>query len=193
MELTLPSNKSSRSGRFCRSLLPKFAVFCGTWLRVSVCAARTLDPTAQNVGHSIAAVGALTSGLCGPRREERCLKPAVPKRCTRAGLAEGNARRPADAGADAAPAAGGRAGPRCAAACALLCKMRCFSHVEATVAYARLLQTLGVQCLALGESERVGVTNTAFPAGPGKRPFRETGCIYLTPMWVAVGVTRPGL
>ena len=31
VELTLPSQKSARSGRFRDSLLPKFAVFCGTW------------------------------------------------------------------------------------------------------------------------------------------------------------------
>ena len=31
VELTLPSMKSSRSGRFRRSLLPEFAAFCGTW------------------------------------------------------------------------------------------------------------------------------------------------------------------
>ena len=31
VELTLPSKKSSRSGRFRRSLLPESAAFCGTW------------------------------------------------------------------------------------------------------------------------------------------------------------------
>ena len=36
VELTLPSKTSSPWGRFCRSLLPNFAVFCGTWSAVSV-------------------------------------------------------------------------------------------------------------------------------------------------------------
>ena len=31
VELTLPSKTSSPWGRFRRSVLPKFAVFCGTW------------------------------------------------------------------------------------------------------------------------------------------------------------------